>query len=217
MFACCSKGTRPGDPLADIIFNLGMTFILSELDKCREEPPSVRWEPTRGPFWVSPGNPNMVSCPQVSYVDDLALFISHESPGQLCDRVVDITDRLTEIMASFGLELNMKAWKTECILNLRGRGTTQTCERREADQPSHKVRKLAHRPKLLSSWHHPDEDCLHHTRDCEEVQGHAWGISSHCAQGLCLKGGQPQHQAAISACSVGWHSLLWSCHVARIE
>ena len=39
-FACCSKGTRPGDPLADIIFNLGMTFILSELDKCREEPPS---------------------------------------------------------------------------------------------------------------------------------------------------------------------------------
>ena len=41
--ACCSKGTRPGDPLADIIFNLVMMFILSELDKCRDEPPSVRW------------------------------------------------------------------------------------------------------------------------------------------------------------------------------
>ena len=64
--ACCSKGTRPGDPLADIILNLGMTFILSELDKCREEPPSVRWEPMRGPFLVRPGSPDTVSCPEVS-------------------------------------------------------------------------------------------------------------------------------------------------------
>ena len=53
--ACCSKGTRPGDPLADIIFNLGMTFILSELDKCREEPPFVRWEPVGGPFFWESG------------------------------------------------------------------------------------------------------------------------------------------------------------------
>ena len=119
--ACCSKGTRPGDPLADIIFNLGMTFILSELDKCREEPPSVQWEPMRGPFL----GPDTVSCPEVSYVDELAMFISHESPGKLCYRVVDITNRLTEKMASFGLELNMKAGKTECILSLRGRGTAE--------------------------------------------------------------------------------------------
>ena len=119
--ACCSKGTRPGDPLADIIFNLGMTFILSELDKCREEP-----EPMRGPFFFGTlGSSDTVSCPEVSYVDDLALFISHDSPGKLCDRVVDITNRLTEIMASFGLELNMKAGKTECIFSLRGRGTAE--------------------------------------------------------------------------------------------
>ena len=79
--ACCSKGTRPGDPLADIIFKLGMTFILSELDKCREEPSSVRWEPTRGPLWESPGSPDTVSCPEVG------LRGSHESPGEWCDRV----------------------------------------------------------------------------------------------------------------------------------
>ena len=42
---------KQGDPLADIIFNLGMTFILSEFDKCREEPPSVRWEPMGGFFF----------------------------------------------------------------------------------------------------------------------------------------------------------------------
>ena len=69
-------------------------------------------------FFGSPGSSDTVSCPEVSYVDDLALFISHDSPGKLCDRV-------TEIMASFGLELNMKAGKTECILSLRGRGTAE--------------------------------------------------------------------------------------------
>ena len=38
---------------------------------------------------------------------------------------VAITDGLTEKIASFGLELDMKAGKTECILNLRGRGTVE--------------------------------------------------------------------------------------------
>ena len=71
------------------------------------------------------GGSDTVSCPEVSYVDDLALFISHDSPGKLCDRAVDITIRLTEIMASFGLELDMKVGKTECILSLRGRGTAE--------------------------------------------------------------------------------------------
>ena len=41
------------------------------------------------------------------------------------------------------------------------------------------------------------------------MQGHAWGISFYRAQGFCLTGDQPQHQAAISACSVGWHSLFY--------
>ena len=38
---------------------------------------------------------------------------------------MDITNRLTTLMASFGLELNMKAGKTEGILSLRGRGTAE--------------------------------------------------------------------------------------------
>ena len=96
-------------------------------------------------------------------------------------------------------------------------GSTPACQRWEADHSSHEVRKAAHFPELLSSWHHPDENWVHHTGNSEEVQGHAWGISSYRAQGLCLKGDLPQHQAPISACSVGWHSLPWSCHVARIE
>ena len=56
-------------------------------------------------------------------MNDLALCISHEFPSQLCDRVVAITNGLTEIIASFGLQLNIKAVKTDCILKLRGRST----------------------------------------------------------------------------------------------
>ena len=176
----------------------------------------------RGPFFFwSLGSSDTVSCPEVSYFDDLALFISHDSPGKLCDSVVDITNRLTETMAGFGLELNMKAGKTECILSLRGRGTAEAQRQLARDGKQiilpTKYAKLRIVPKLLSSWHHPDENWVHYAGNCEEVQGHAWGISSYRAQGFCLKGDLPQHQAGISACSVGWHSLPWSCHVARIE
>ena len=34
-----------------------------------------------------PGSPDVVLCPEVSYVDDLALFISHERPNKFCDRM----------------------------------------------------------------------------------------------------------------------------------
>ena len=89
------------------------------------------------------------------------------SPGQLCDRVVDITDRLTEIMASFGLELNMKAGKTECILSLRGRGTAEAQRQLARDGQRiilpRKVRKVAHCPKLLSFWHHLHENGVYYT------------------------------------------------------
>ena len=219
--AFCSKGTRPGDPLADIIFNLGMTFILSELDKCREEPPSVRWEPMGGPFWGSPGSSATVSCPEVSSVDDLALFISHDSPGNLCDRVVDITNRLTETRASFELELNMKAVKIECILSFRGRGTVEAQRQLARDGKQIILPTKYAKLRIVQSYCHlgiilTKTGCItpEIVKRCKAMLGAYLPIAHRV---FCLKGDQPQHQAAISACSAGWHSLVWSCHVARIE
>ena len=140
-----------------------------------------------GPFLESPGSPDTVSCPEVSYVDDLALFISHESLGQLYDRVVAITDRLTEITASFGLELNMKAGKTECILNLRGRGTG------EAQRQLVKDREQIILPTKYANLHI---------------------VQSYCHLGIIVtKSGcrnQPQHQIASSACFAGWQEKATS-------
>ena len=220
--ACCSKGTRPGDPLADIFFNLGMTFILSEWTNAgrnRRLFDGSQFEVLF--FFVSPGSSDTVSCPEVSYVDDLALFISHDSPGKLCDRVVDITNILTEIMASFGLEVNMKAGKTECILSLRGRGTAEAQRQLARDGKQIILPTKYAKLRIAQSYCHlgiilTKTGCItpEIAKRCKAMLGAYLPIAH---RGFCLKGDLPQHQAAISACSVGWHSLPWSCHVARIE
>ena len=75
-----------------MIFNLRMSFILFEVDKCWDESPSVRLEGMRGPSLGTSESLKVISCPEVSCVDALALCISHECPSQLCDRVIAITD-----------------------------------------------------------------------------------------------------------------------------
>ena len=81
-------------------------------------------------------------------------------------------------------------------------GSAPACQRWEADHSSHEVRKIADCPKLLSSWHHPDKNWVHHTGNSEEVQGHAWGTSSYRAQGLCFKGDLPSTKQQLA------HALL---------
>ena len=57
--ASCAKGTRPGDPLADIIFNVAMYAALDMF---------VKERPTN---------------PHISYVDDTTAFVTHCCPKQL--------------------------------------------------------------------------------------------------------------------------------------
>ena len=61
--ASCAKGTRPGDPLADIIFNVAMHAALDMF---------VKERPTN---------------PHISYVDDTTAFVTHNCPRQLLQEV----------------------------------------------------------------------------------------------------------------------------------
>ena len=61
--ASCAKGTRPGDPLADIIFNVAMYAALDMF---------VKERPTN---------------PHVSYVVDTTAFVTHNCPRQLLKEV----------------------------------------------------------------------------------------------------------------------------------
>ena len=99
--ASCAKGTRPGDPLADIIFNVAMHAALDMF---------VKERPTN---------------PHVSYVDDTTAFLTHNCPRQLLQEVDSKLVAMRTALARFGLHLNMGPRKTELMLMLRGRGTQE--------------------------------------------------------------------------------------------
>ena len=96
--ASCAKGTRPGDPLADIFFfNVAMYAALDMF---------VKERPTN---------------PHVSYVDDTTAFVTHNCPRQLQKEVDSTMVAMRTALSRFGLHLNMGRGKTELMLMLRGR------------------------------------------------------------------------------------------------
>ena len=99
--ASCAKGTRPGDPLADIIFNVAMYAALDMF---------VKERPTN---------------PHISYVDDTTAFVKHSCPKELLHEVDFTLVAMRTALARFGLHLNMGPKKTELMLMLRGKGTQE--------------------------------------------------------------------------------------------
>ena len=99
--ASCAKGTRPGDPLADIIFNVAMHAALDMF---------VKERPTN---------------PHVSYVDDTTAFVTHNCPRRLLQEMDSTLVAMRTALARFGLHFNMGPRKTELMLMLRGRGTQE--------------------------------------------------------------------------------------------
>ena len=108
--ASCAKGTRPGDPLADIIFNVAMHAALDMFAKER------------------PTNPH------ISYVDDTTAFVTHNCPKKLLHEVDSTLVAMRTALAKFGLHLNMGPKKTEVMLMLRGKGTQEARRSLTADQ-----------------------------------------------------------------------------------
>ena len=108
--ASCAKGTRPGDPLADIIFNVAMYAALDMF---------VKERPTN---------------PHISYVDDTTAFVTHCCPKQLLHEVDVTMVAMRTALARFGLHLNMGPKKTELMLMLRGKGTQKARRSLTQDQ-----------------------------------------------------------------------------------
>ena len=94
--ASCAKGTRPGDPLADIIFNVAMYAALDMFVKER------------------PINPH------VSYVDDTTAFVTHNCPRQLLKEVDSTMVAMHTALSRFGLHLNMGQDRIDAYASWKG-------------------------------------------------------------------------------------------------
>ena len=119
-----TRGTRPGDPVADILFN--MAFRLVVLDARRK----IR-AATGIPCFGSPVPADDITCgmtipskgfAEITFVDDIAYAIHSTSAEDLVSHMQVTASCLHDAAAARGLGINYQAGKTEAILKLSGKG-----------------------------------------------------------------------------------------------
>ena len=132
----CAKGTRPGDVLADLVFNIAMSWVITQ---ARSKVPlhEVPVSSSALPF-PALDDSGAVSCSDVSFVDDFALLVATSSPTDLLDSVRKHVCAYSELFAVCGLSLNMSPGKTEAFVTFRGQGAKDAASKLvQQDNHSH--------------------------------------------------------------------------------
>eukprot|EP00435_Cladocopium_sp_Y103_P012767 s1935_g3.t1 len=121
---CTTRGTRPGDPVADIIFN--MVFYLVMRDT-REQFRSLTGLPWLGhpdpPADITRASslPSSGFC-DVSFVDDAAYCVHTDAPERLGPAMQCLASCLHDVARLRGLNINYTKGKTEAMMHLAGAG-----------------------------------------------------------------------------------------------
>ena len=127
------SGVRPGDPLADLIFNACMTGFIKEMRECRiKEGLLVSMQDLDGNPLDQAGGPDdqgperEVDLDGPTWVDDHAIFTVPQDPNDIVHNIRTIMVTLEAVAARHGFCLNTKKGKTECVItSLRGRASWQ--------------------------------------------------------------------------------------------
>ena len=123
-----TRGTRPGDPVADILFN--MAFRLVVLDarlkieqstgmSCFGSPEAASDVSTA---WPVPAR----GFAEITFVDDIAYALHSLSPDDVISSLQTVCSFLHDAAATRGLVINYQAGKTEALLKLAGPGSKAT-------------------------------------------------------------------------------------------
>ena len=115
-----ARGSRPGSPLADIVFGCLMLKLHALCEDVLQSTPEVA-EASR-----SMGFPPIVA----TWADDVALELFGKSPSVLLDAVKSIMSRVHLLFTEHGMTLNMKVGKTSAVVALRGPGAPELRLRR---------------------------------------------------------------------------------------
>jgi len=132
-----SRGSLPGDPLGDVMFNYTMTDVLQEVTGWALESglASVVAAPAERSFYVQPSSQRREprTLLDVSYVDDATFVVLARSPADLLDKLAAVAVRVHASFRRRGLRLNFGAGKSEILCVFRGKGKTQQVDRLERD------------------------------------------------------------------------------------
>ena len=108
------RGTRPGDPIADLAFTCIMRSVLKQFMEQAEDilPPLAVDELTQ-------------PVPAITWVDDVAIFLQADTVAALVEKASDTVKLMHQKCRSHGLDLNYAKGKTEIMFKFHGRDAVQ--------------------------------------------------------------------------------------------
>eukprot|EP00435_Cladocopium_sp_Y103_P054613 s2039_g17.t2 len=183
--ATAHRGTRPGDPIGDIAFNILMAVLMKEVT-----------ENFHAPTWTWEGAPASVAdfsqhipvalnaWAEIAYVDDLAVLLRGSSNEQLQDMTHAVLHVIIAAAHKRGLELTYGSGKTEVLWQLRGPRTrfhkealhnAGGCIRVKGVDPSEVSVPVVLSYRHLGTWFHGDAKPMHAIRDRIAAARKAWG------------------------------------------
>jgi hypothetical protein len=119
-----ARGTKPGDPLADIIFNFVLSRVLARVDGRLAQEELVEYMDWNGCNSICPragdDSPVRVRITEISFMDDVAAMLLADSPESILIKLARATAVITDTFTEFGLVLNFLQGKTEALVKLVG-------------------------------------------------------------------------------------------------
>eukprot|EP00435_Cladocopium_sp_Y103_P056468 s2453_g19.t1 len=121
---CTTRGTRPGDPVADIMFNMLFRLVLLDTREMFQRISSLPWigSPVSPADVTDPGEMPMQGFCDVSFVDDVAYSLHVHDPRALNHEMQCLASCLHDVARSRGLSINYSKGKTEAMLRHAGQG-----------------------------------------------------------------------------------------------
>ena len=117
------RGTRPGDPIADLAFTCTMRSVLQQfMEAAQQVLPLFAVDQTQK------------RTPAITWVDDVAIFLEDECADTLVAKVRQTVAIMHAKCRSHGLDLNFAKGKTEAMFRFQGRNAVQWRQQLYLDQ-----------------------------------------------------------------------------------
>ena len=157
-----TRGTRPGDPLGDLLFNLIMRLVLQDTHSYIQQHSDAAWlgmTDSCVSFAESQAVPDNAYV-DVSFVDDAAIALHASSLPEVEALIKVVVEGFHHAATLRGLDINFEQGKTEVMWDILGKGSRSLKERLHDDQQCLKWTtdqhtfdlRVSHSYKHLGSW-----------------------------------------------------------------
>ena len=115
-------GTKPGDPLADLILCIAFFQYQQELQQALLDEGLLIHLPNPGPFLLEPCDDFSESIPfgRPAFFDDFFVPLVHDAPAGLLEDIQKTVACLISVGHRFGISVNSSEGKTEAMIHLVG-------------------------------------------------------------------------------------------------